>query len=108
MKPRYDWWRHGWGSFGETRSVTEFGAGHPLIKQGGVPGGARALRRAFTLVDVLVSVAVIGILIGLLMPGLARVNSQSRRVVCSSNLRQIGLGLAMYASDYRGLLPPSI
>ncbi len=74
--------------------------------------GVRALRagafgRAFTLVDVLVSIAVIGILIGLLMPGLSRINAHARRVVCSSNVRQIGLGLSMYASDYQGNLPPS-
>lgn len=69
---------------------------------------ARRWRAGFTLIDVLVSIIVIGILISLLMPGLARVSAHSRRVACSSNLRQIGLGLAMYADDFRGSLPPSI
>lgn len=67
--------------------------------------GARAARGAFTLVDVLVSLVVIGVLISVLLPSLALVRETTRRVICSSNVRQIGLGLAMYAEDYRGALP---
>lgn len=78
-----------------------------LTRCGSAPRAAH-LRGGFTLIDVLVSIAVIGVLISLLMPGLARVNSYTRRVTCSSNVRQIGLGLAMYAEDFRGLLPPSV
>lgn len=62
----------------------------------------------FTLVDVLVSIAVIGVLIGLLTPALSRITAQSRRVACSSNIRQIGLGLVMYADDHQGSLVPSV
>ena len=61
----------------------------------------------FTLVDVLVAIAVIGLLIGLLIPALSTVHETSRRVICASNLRQLGLGLQMYADDYRGQVPPS-
>jgi len=61
----------------------------------------------FTLLDVLVAIAVITLLIGILAPTLGKVQETSRRVVCSSNLRQFGLGLQMYADDSRGQLPPS-
>ena len=63
--------------------------------------------RAFTLIDILVTIVVIGVLIGLLLPSLSRVTFQSRRVGCASNIRQIGLGIAMYADDFRGSLAPS-
>jgi type II secretory pathway pseudopilin PulG len=65
----------------------------------------RLYARAFTLIDVLVSISVISILIGLLIPTLGKVNETARRVVCQSNVRQIGLGLIMYADDHRGLMP---
>jgi competence protein ComGC len=63
--------------------------------------------RAFTLVDVLVSITVIAILIGLLLPSLAKVNETARRVACQSNIRQVGLGVVMYADDWNGQLLPS-
>jgi len=73
-------------------------------------GGDRPCRalRAFTLIDVLVSIAVIAILISLLLPSLAKVNETARRVVCQSNIRQVGLGVVMYADDWNGFLPPSV
>ncbi len=63
--------------------------------------------RGFTLVDVLVSIAVIALLIGILLPSLKMVHETSQRVVCASNLRQVGLGLHMYASDNDAWLPYS-
>ena len=66
--------------------------------RGGGSGG-------FTLVDLLVSIGVISVLVGILLPSLSMVRETTRKVVCSSNIRQIGLGLAMYAEDYRGALP---
>lgn len=65
------------------------------------------LSGGFTLVDLLVSIAVIAVLIGILLPSLRMVHDTSRRVVCASNLRQVGLGVHMYASDNDGWLPPS-
>jgi type II secretory pathway pseudopilin PulG len=60
---------------------------------------------AFTLIDLLVSLAIIGVLIGILLPTLSGVREATRKVVCSSNQRQHGLGIAMYADDHQGQLP---
>lgn len=79
--------------------------------QGGIQGGDARLndvRGAFTLIDVLVSVAVIGLLIGILLPSFAMVRESARRVMCASNLRQVGIGLHMYSQDSSELLPPSV
>lgn len=65
-------------------------------------------RPGFSLLDVLVSIAVIAILIALLLPSFASVNETARRVICQSNVRQIGLGMLMYADENRGYLPPSL
>lgn len=59
------------------------------------------------MIDVLTSMAVIMVLIAILLPSLGTVRETARRVVCGSNVRQIGLGLAMYADDYERFLPPS-
>lgn len=64
--------------------------------------------RAFTLVDVVVSMGVIAVLIGLLIPSIGSVAETARRVACQSNVRQIGLGLVMYADQNQGYLPTSL
>ncbi len=64
-------------------------------------------RAGFTLVDVLVTMGVVALLMGILMPGFASVRETSRRVVCASNLRQIGFGLTLYADMNRDYLPAS-
>ncbi len=72
------------------------------------PAGSLSQRRGFTLVDVLVSLGVIAVLVGLMLPSLTSVRETGNRVVCSSNVRQSGLGLAMYCDDNRGFLPSSV
>ena len=54
---------------------------------------------AFSLVELLVVIAVIAILIGLLLPSLAQARESARAAVCSSNLRQLHLASDLYASD---------
>jgi prepilin-type N-terminal cleavage/methylation domain-containing protein/prepilin-type processing-associated H-X9-DG protein len=60
------------------------------------------VRRAFTLVELLVVVGVIAILIALLMPALARARESARRVQCASNLRQVAAGTVILAHNNKG------
>jgi len=62
-------------------------------------------RLAFTLIELLVVIAIIAILAGMLFPLLARSKEQARRMHCTNNLRQIGLGIMMYRDDH-GDRPP--
>ena len=59
-------------------------------------------RHGFTLVELLVVIAIIGILAAILFPVFARARENARRSSCSSNLKQIGLGLTQYLQDYDG------
>jgi prepilin-type N-terminal cleavage/methylation domain-containing protein len=65
------------------------------------------LRPGVTLIEILCSMAVIAVLMGLLVPGLSKANEVARKVVCSSNLRQIGFGISSYADANKDRLPPS-
>lgn len=60
----------------------------------------------FTLVELLVVIAVIAILVGLLAPTLAGARSAARLVACQSNVRQLGLAWTMYASDHHDRAMP--
>lgn len=64
--------------------------------------GFRRAVRGFTLIELLVVVAIIAVLVAMLLPALAQAREKAKQVACLSNLRQIGLALAMYPSDYNG------
>ncbi len=73
-----------------------------------VKSHARHPRVGFTLIDLLVSIAVMGVLVSLLLPSLKSARESARRVSCASNIRQVGYALQMYASDNKGHLPSSV
>jgi prepilin-type N-terminal cleavage/methylation domain-containing protein/prepilin-type processing-associated H-X9-DG protein len=72
-------------------------------------GGSKVLRRssAFTLIELLVVIAIIAILAAILFPVFAQARESARIATCLSNLKQIALGMEMYAQDYDETFPGS-
>jgi prepilin-type N-terminal cleavage/methylation domain-containing protein/prepilin-type processing-associated H-X9-DG protein len=62
-------------------------------------------KQAFTLIELLVVIAIISILAAILFPVFARARENARRASCLSNLKQMGLGMMMYAQDYDETYP---
>jgi prepilin-type N-terminal cleavage/methylation domain-containing protein/prepilin-type processing-associated H-X9-DG protein len=67
-------------------------------------GASNKSKKGFTLLEMLMVVAIIGLLASLLLPGLAAAKAKGRATTCKNNLRQMGHALAMYESDF-GFLP---
>jgi prepilin-type N-terminal cleavage/methylation domain-containing protein/prepilin-type processing-associated H-X9-DG protein len=64
-------------------------------------------RTGFTLIELLVVIAIIAILAAILFPVFASARVKARQTACASNLKQLGLGIRMYADDWDGGLPES-
>jgi len=58
-------------------------------------------KRAFTLIEMLVVIAIVAILAALLLPALSRGKDSAKSAACKSNLRQLGLAMTMYANEFR-------
>ncbi|MDP7347508.1 MAG: DUF1559 domain-containing protein [Phycisphaeraceae bacterium] len=63
-------------------------------------------RSAFTLVELLIVIAMLSVLLALLLPAVGQAREKARQAVCSSHIRQIGVTLHLYAQDHQDLLPP--
>jgi prepilin-type N-terminal cleavage/methylation domain-containing protein len=60
---------------------------------------------AFTLIELLVVIGIISVMVGILLPTLSKARGQAQRVVCTSNLKQMGYGLAAYLAENKQMLP---
>jgi type II secretory pathway pseudopilin PulG len=63
-------------------------------------------RRAFTLVEILVIIAIIAVLAGLLLVGINTVQRRGREAHCTNNLKQFAVALIAYRSDFKDRMPP--
>lgn len=67
--------------------------------------GIEYMKKAFTLVELLVVIAVIAVLMGILMPALGSAREQARRTVCSAHMHDLGLSISLYCEQEDGALP---
>ena len=65
----------------------------------------RSTKNGFTLIEMLVVIAIIGVLAALIMPGLNKAREKAKTTKCATNLRNLGIGLAGYVTRQQGQFP---
>ncbi len=84
---------------------------HPAVNASGgrvqrVPGLGD--QRGFSLLDLLVCILIISVLMAVMLPVLSHVSEATKRVICRSNVRQLGMGITLYAEANKDRLPRSV
>lgn len=64
------------------------------------------MRKAFTLLELVTAVFIVGIVLGLVMSAFVAAKSNARTGQCSTHLHQLGAAMQLYAADYDGVVPP--
>jgi prepilin-type N-terminal cleavage/methylation domain-containing protein/prepilin-type processing-associated H-X9-DG protein len=65
----------------------------------------KSTKRGFTLIELLVVIAIIAVLLAILMPAMRKIKEIARETACKSNLKNVGLAVAMYLDDYDRKIP---
>lgn len=100
--------RHEWHDYVQKQTLANYAADAPparsMVTAGSVTSGLSRHVRAFTLIEVLVVISIIGLLMAILVPSLSGARDQAKSVQCMANLRSFGAAFLTYANENRDYL----